>query len=116
MNAAIRELSQMGNINLNHHQTYGNFIIGYKQYKQKKSRILSKMKRARVKRVSRATDQLKNDDVYTILYLHKVEKFTPAELAEQFKASEIAIKAVVEGKARTRCYENFMIVESLLNR
>ena len=116
MNAAAKEYSQMGNVTLNHQQTYGDFITGYKHFKEKKSRILSKLKRVKVMRMSRATDQLKNDDVYTILYLYKVEKFTPAELAEQFQASEIAIKALVEGKARKRCYENFMIVESLLNR
>lgn len=116
MNAAARELAHMGNVTLDQQQTYENFIAGYKRYKNRKSRILSKVKRVKVMGMSRSTNQLKDEDVYAILYLHKVEQLTPAELAEQFPASEMAIKAVVEGKARKHCYENFVIVESLLNR
>ena len=115
MNEA-RDWMQLDNINLGQQQTYKEFIAGYKRYKAKKSRVISKLKRMKIVGISRAADQLKADDVYSILYLHKAEKMTPAELAEQFPASELAIKAIVEGKSRKRCYENFMIVESLLNR
>lgn len=116
MNAAARELTHMGNVNLDQQQIYKDYVAGYKRYRARKSRILSKVKRVKVMGMSRSTNQLKDEDVYSIHYLHKVEKLTPAELAEQFPASEMAIKAIIEGKARKQCYENFVIVESLLNR
>ena len=52
--------------------------------------------------------KLKDEDVYKILYLNKVDGLQPYQLEIMFPVSRTTIKSIVNGKSRKDCYAVFM--------
>lgn len=52
--------------------------------------------------------KLTDRDVYKILYLNKIKKLLPSQIAEQFPVTKATISNIVNGKSRQDCYHSFM--------
>lgn len=52
--------------------------------------------------------KLKDEDVYKILYLNKVDGLQPYQLEIMFPVSRATIKSIVNGNSRKDCYAMFM--------
>lgn len=59
---------------------------------------------------------LSDEAVYSILYFYHVEEFPAEHLGNKYGVSSLTIEGIAKGRYRRKCYENFMIVESLLER
>lgn len=53
-------------------------------------------------------NKLTDKDVYEVLYLHKIKKLQPHEIAESFPVTKQTIKSIVAGKSRKDCYFAFI--------
>lgn len=61
-------------------------------------------------------NNLKDETVYCILYFYHVEEFPTGHLAAKYGVSSLTIEGIAKGRYRPKCYENFMIVEGILER
>ncbi|MBT2583428.1 hypothetical protein [Planococcus sp. ISL-109] len=60
--------------------------------------------------------KLSDEAVYTILYFYHIEEFPAAYLGTKYGVSLLTIEGIAKGHYRPKCYENFVIVESTLER
>jgi hypothetical protein len=60
--------------------------------------------------------KLSDETVYSILYFYHIEEFPAAYLGSKYGVSLLTIEGIAKGHYRPKCYENFMIVEGILER
>ncbi|OED31913.1 hypothetical protein BHE17_05470 [Planococcus maritimus] len=59
---------------------------------------------------------LNDESIYSILYFYHVEEISAEHLGVKFGVSSLTIEGIAKGRYRPKCYENFMIVEGILER
>ncbi len=60
--------------------------------------------------------RISDEAVYRILYFYHIEQLSASQLGAQYGVSVLTIEGIVKGRYRSKCHENFMLVEGILER
>ena len=61
-------------------------------------------------------NRLNDESIYSILYFYHIEEIPAEQLGVRYGVSSLTIEGIAKGRYRPKCYENFMIVEGILER